>query len=69
MKKTYGLLLALIFWGLGFMGGYGLSAGTGTEPGYFEAVEAAGYGGGSEEKIEGVSEEMQEFYKSLQEAE
>ena len=49
-----------------FFGGYKLSANTGTEPGYFGAVEAAGYGGGGE-KIEGVTEEMGEYYKSLQE--
>lgn len=66
MKKAYGVLLALVFWGFGFMGGYAISAGTGTEPGYFEAVEAAGYGGGADEKIEGISDEMQEFYKSLE---
>ena len=49
-----------------FAGGYALSASTGTEPGYFGAVEAAGYGGGGE-KIEGVTEEMNDYYKSLQE--
>ncbi len=49
-----------------FIGGYQLSASTGTEPGYFAAVEAAGYGGGGE-KIEGVSTEMEEYYKSLTE--
>ena len=49
-----------------FFGGYKLSANTGTEPGYFGAVEAAGYGGGGE-KIEGVTEEMSDYYKSLQE--
>jgi len=47
-----------------FYGGYSISARTGTEPGYFDAVEAAGYGGGGE-KIEGISDEMNEFYKSL----
>ncbi len=47
-----------------FAGGYALSAKSGTEPGYFEAVEAAGYGGGSE-AIEGISTEMAEYYKSL----
>lgn len=48
-----------------FFSGYQLSAHTGTEPGYFDAVEAAGYGGGGGEKIEGVSDEMSDFYKSL----
>ena len=45
-----------------FFGGYKLSASTGTEPGYFGAVEAAGYGGGGE-MIEGVTEEMSDYYK------
>jgi len=58
------LVSLLCFWA-----GYSFSARTGTEPGYFDAVEAAGYGGGGDEKIEGVSEEMQNFYKSLQEDE
>lgn len=48
-----------------FYGGYTISARTGTEPGYFDAVEAAGYGGGGGEKIEGISDEMNEFYQSL----
>ena len=48
-----------------FYGGYILSAHTGTEPGYFDAVEAAGYGGGGDEKIEGVSEEMANYYQDL----
>lgn len=50
-----------------FYGGYNISARTGTEPGYFDAVEAAGYGGGGGEKIEGVSDEMSDFYQSLSE--
>ena len=50
-----------------FYGGYNISARTGTEPGYFGAVEAAGYGGGGDEKIEGVSDEMSDFYQSLSE--
>ena len=50
-----------------FAGGYQLSASTGTEPGYFGAVEAAGYGGDGGGKIEGVTDEMSDYYKSLQE--
>jgi hypothetical protein len=52
-----------------FYGGYTISARTGTEPGYFDAVEAAGYGGGGGEQIEGISDEMNEFYQSLSEDE
>jgi len=68
MKNGVWLILALMAWGAGFLGGYSLSAATGTEPGYFDAVEAAGYGGGGEEKVEGIDDEMQEYYRSLEEA-
>jgi len=64
MKTGVWIVLAIIVWLLGFLGGYTISVRTGTEPGYFEAVEAAGYGGGGE-KIEGISEEMQQYYESL----
>lgn len=65
MSRGFWILIAVIVWLLGFMAGYKISAKTGTEPGYFEAVEAAGYGGGSELKLEGVSEEMMDYYKEL----
>ncbi len=68
MRTSFWVVIAAMVWLVGFVTGYSISARTGTEPGYFEAVEAAGYGGGSEmEKIEGISEEMQEYYKSLSE--
>jgi hypothetical protein len=35
------------------------------DSGYFGAVEAAGYGGAAEEKIEGLSDEIQDYYKTL----
>ena len=66
MKVTQFAAILLIVAAACFFGGYKISANTGTEPGYFGAVEAAGYGGGGE-KIEGVTEEMSEYYKSLQE--
>jgi hypothetical protein len=66
MKNSQWLILAILFWGLAFGGGYAVSAHTGTEPGYFGAVEAAGYGGAAEEKIEGLTDEVQDYYKSLQ---
>ncbi len=69
MKTIYWFLIAAVVWTGGFMLGYSISAKTGTEPGYFEAVEAAGYGGGSELKIEGLSEEMQKYYQELGESE
>ncbi len=69
-KTIYWLLIAVLVWFGGFTLGYTISARTGTEPGYFEAVEAAGYGGGSElEGVEGLSEEMQKFFQELQSTE
>jgi hypothetical protein len=66
MKSIHWLVLTILVWSLGFAGGYAVSAHTGTEPGYFGAVEAAGYGGGTEEKIEGLTDEVQDYYKKLQ---
>jgi hypothetical protein len=65
MKNTHWLILTILALSLGFAGGYAVSAHTGTEPGYFGAVEAAGYGGAAEEKIEGLSDEIQDYYKTL----
>ena len=67
MKSIQWTILAVLIWALAFGGGYAVSARTGTEPGYFGAVEAAGYGGAAEEKIEGLTDEVQDYYKSLQE--
>ncbi len=67
MKNIQWIVLAVLVWGLAFGSGYAVSAHTGTEPGYFGAVEAAGYGGGTEEKIEGLTDEVQDYYKGLQE--
>ena len=64
MKTSIWIVIAVALWLLGFLGGYRISAHTGTEPGYFDAVEAAGYGGGGE-KIEGISDEMQQYYEEL----
>lgn len=65
MKNIYWIILAILTLSFSFAGGYVVSASTGTEPGYFEAVEAAGYGGGTEEKIEGLTDEVQQYYKNL----
>lgn len=65
MKGAQWSLIFIVFAGLSFYGGYRLSSKTGTEPGYFDAVEAAGYGGGGDGKIEGVSDEMSDYYQSL----
>jgi hypothetical protein len=42
MKNVHWLILAILMLSFGFAGGYAVSAHTGTEPGYFGAVEAAG---------------------------
>jgi hypothetical protein len=54
---------------LAFLLGYGVSAETGVEPGFFEAVETGGYGAGpgGDAAAEGVSEEYRDYYKSLSE--
>ncbi len=59
------LVIVVLLAAFSFYGGYRLSVHTGTEPGYFDAVEAAGYGGGGGEKIEGLSDEMNAYYQSL----
>ncbi|MEN8198327.1 MAG: hypothetical protein ABFS30_17795 [Pseudomonadota bacterium] len=49
--------------------GYATSSQTGVEPGYFEAAEAGGYGAPAAEGgggAEGMDQELQEYYKSLQ---
>jgi len=49
-----------------FLLGYAISAKTGTEPGYFGAVEAGAYGvAEGSKKIEGLSDEQADYYKSL----
>ena len=49
-----------------FMLGYSISARTGTEPGYFGAVETGAYGTTeSAGTIEGVSTEDVNYYKAL----
>ena len=64
MKNSHWTIIVLFVWLAGFVFGYQVSANTGSEPGYFDAVEAAGYGGGGE-KIEGVTEDMEKYYKEL----
>ena len=49
-----------------FMLGYSISARTGTEPGYFGAVETGAYGAAEvSDKVEGISAEEADYYKSL----
>lgn len=64
MKTGIWILLCVIVWGLGFLGGYKLSYSTGVQPGYFEAAEAGGYGGGGD-TVEGIDKKTQDYYKDL----
>ncbi len=64
MKTGYWVLLTIAVWLIAFAGGYKASSSTGIQPGYFEAAEAGGYGGG-ETTVEGISKEVQDYYKDL----
>lgn len=50
-----------------FLFGYNMSSQTGVEPGFFELPEAGGYGAGpgGGQASEGVSSDMEEYYKKL----
>lgn len=68
MKNHVWTLIVVVGCMLSFFIGWNISAGTGVEPGFFEAPGAAGYGAGTEGAApEGVSEEMAEYYKELAE--
>lgn len=63
MKTSVWIALAVIVCVLGFFAGYKASYKTGIQPGYFEAAEAGGYGGGG--GAEGMDKATQEYYKNL----
>ncbi len=53
-----------------FLLGYAISAHTGTEPGYFAAVETGSYGAPEASgEVEGLSDAEADYYKSLTEEE
>jgi hypothetical protein len=64
MKTGQWIAITVAALALSFTAGYRISARTGVQPGYFEAVEAGGYGG-EETTIEGISTEQQDYYKNL----
>jgi len=64
MKTGHWVLISLAVWIAAFAAGYAASAATGVQPGYFEAAEAGGYGGG-ETAIEGIDQKTQDHYKNL----
>lgn len=66
MKNSLWLLIVIVAGVLTYLAGYSISSKTGVEPGYFEMPEAGGYGAGvGGEKVEGISDEYQEYYKEL----
>ena len=69
MRTALWLANTLVVGLLAFFLGYGVSAETGVEPGYFDAVETGGYGVGAagEAATEGISEDLQNYYNSLSE--
>lgn len=68
MKTNLWITLAVVVGLLGFFAGYKASYSTGMQPGYFEAAEAGGYGGGGD-KVEGLDKATTDYYKSLQKEE
>lgn len=68
MKQNLWIMITLVATVLGFLAGYSISSYTGVEPGFFEAVETGSYGGATDsESTEGVSQELQDYYKNLSE--
>jgi hypothetical protein len=64
MKTAHWVLIAIALWAAGFAGGYTMSSSSGIQPGYFEAAEAGGYGS-AEVTIDGISKDVQDYYKDL----
>ena len=56
--------IAMIAALLGFMVGFGVSARSGVEPGYFEAAEAGGYGVAPSARPK-ANEDLQKYYENL----
>jgi hypothetical protein len=52
--------------GLAFLVGFVVSKRTGVEPGYFTAVEAAGYGTRPSGTAPGLTKEQEKYYRELQ---
>ena len=65
MKTAYWVAITLLVWLAGFAGGFAASTATGVQPGYFEAAEAGGYGSSGDVTIDGMSKEVQDYYKEL----
>lgn len=59
------LVLAVVFLALMLAIGFKVSYTSGIQPGYFEKAEAPAYGVGGDIRVEGISEEAEDYYKSL----
>ena len=68
MQTTLWVMIVVVATVCASLLGYAVSSQTGVEPGYFEAAEAGGYGAGpgGGGGAEGIDQELQEYYKSLQ---
>lgn len=64
MKRSLLIMILVVVGFFGFLIGYMVSSSTGIQPGYFEAAEAGGYGGGDEVGA-GLGEEIKDYYKDL----
>lgn len=69
MRTALWVMIVVVATACAGLFGYAVSSQTGVEPGYFEAAEAGGYGagpGGGGGGAEGMDQELQDYYKSLQ---
>lgn len=65
MRTAFWVMIAVAVWAVSFAGGFAASSATGVQPGYFEAAEAGGYGGGGDGPVEGIDQTTQDYYKDL----
>lgn len=62
------LVLAVVLLALVLAIGFKVSYTSGIQPGYFEKAEAPAYGvGGGDVRVEGISEQAEDYYKGLYE--
>ena len=66
MRTSLWIAIIVAAGGLAFFAGFIISKRTGVEPGYFTAVEAAGYGARSSGAAPGLTKEQEKYYRELQ---
>jgi len=60
------IMIVVVIGIIGYVSGYMVSSKTGVEPGFFEIAESGGYGAGTESKpVEGMSDDLQDYYNKL----